>query len=469
MFLPARCNSKVKRSLWLLYKRLTDGGHDAVMSNAVLSPRSHHDAFADAEAGVAGETVESAESVELDRIFDDIIAEAPQPEFKARHVLLRRLADVVCLPESRINAFERAVTADLLVEMLRESALADRIRVAKRVSILAEIPNSLIRMLITDDAEVARPLIEDCESLTTADLHYCARFGNHHHHMLLATRKDLSSILCEFLVDTEDVPVIEVLLKNLRAKVSQPALEAVVAMSQNHPQLIALIMRRAELRPSSAYVLFWWAETDVRRLILTRFGVNREIMQDMAGDVFAMMAAEKWQDPMARKALQFIERRQRNREALEKSPYTSLEAAIADAAKLGMTRHMAEEISYMAGIKPSTGAKLMRDRGGEGLAVLCKATGLSKKALRALWKALRRPLRNAEGQMHPHLAEVLITYDIMAVDRAQTVLRYWNWALSSALTHVMLRAISNGEDVDLETLSVPQRAAMLAFAQDLKS
>ena len=438
------------------------------MSNAVLSSRPHHDAFADAEAGVAGETVESAESVELDRIFDDIIAETPQPEFKARHVLLRRLADVVCLPESRINAFERAVTADLLVEMLRESALADRIRVAKRVSILAEIPNSLIRMLITDDAEVARPLIEDCESLSDADLYYCAKFGNHHHHMLLATRKELSSILCEYLVDTENMPVIETLLKNQRARLSQPALEAAVAMSQNHSQLIPLIMKRAELRPSSAYVLFWWAEADSRRLILTRFGVNREIMQDMASDVFAMMAAEKWQDPLARKALQFIERRQRNREALEKSPYTSLEAAIAEAARLGMTRHMAEEISYMSGIKPATGAKLMRDRGGEGLAVLCKATGLSKKALRALWKALRRPLRTSEGVMHPHLAEVLITYDILAVDRAQTVLRYWNWSLSSALTHVMLRAISSGEDVDLDSLSVPQRTAMLAFAQDLK-
>lgn len=435
----------------------------------MVSSSARADSPAETDDFAAGEGVEGAQGSELDQIFDDIIAEAPPPKNQARHVLLKRLADVVCLPESRINAFERAVTADLLVEMLRESVLHERIRVAKRVSILGEIPNSLIRMLITDDAEVARALIEDCESLSDADLYYCAKFGNHHHHMLLATRKELSSILCEYLVDTENIPVIETLLKNQRARLSQPALEAAVAMSQTHPQLIPLIMKRTELRPSSAYVLFWWAEADCRRLILTRFGVNREIMQDMASDVFAMMAAEKWQDPLARKALQFIERRQRNREALEKSPYTSLEAAIAEAARLGMTRHMAEEISYMSGIKPATGAKLMRDRGGEGLAVMCKATGLSKKALKALWKALRRPLRTPEGLMHPHLAEVLITYDILAVDRAQTVLRYWNWSLSSALTHVMLRAISNGEDVDLDSLSVPQRAAMLAFAQDLKS
>eukprot|EP01042_Synura_sphagnicola_P011537 gene11537-14730_t len=134
-----------------------------------------------------------------------------------------------------------------------------------------------------------------------------------------------------------------------------------------------------------------------------------------------------------------------------------------------MTRKMAEEISYMSGIKPSTGAKLLRDRGGEGLAVLCKATGLQKRSLTALWYALRRPLRGADGEMHPHLAEVMLAYDMLATDRAQTVLRYWNWSLSSALTHVMLRAISSGEGLDMEGLSVPQRAAMLAFSQDLKS
>jgi uncharacterized protein (DUF2336 family) len=402
------------------------------------------------------DSVSAGDGAAID-VFDDL-AVIP-PSAPSRQVLMRRLADVVCLPESRINAFERAVTADLLVEMLRESDVVERARVAKRLSILAELPNSLVRLLLVDEAEVARPLIEDGEALSDADLNYCARHGKLPHRQMLAARKGLSSLLSEVLVEGEEISVIETLLKNGKATLSQQAIENVVAMSQNEPSLI----------PSSAYVLFWWSPAEVRKVILSRFGVNREIMQDMASDVFAMAAKEKWQDAMSRKALQFIERRQRNREALKKSPYESLEAAIADAAKGGMTRKMAEEIAYMSGIKPSTGAKILRDAGGEGLAVLCKATGLSRKALRALWKALRRPLRTAEGHIHPQLAEVLIVYDMLAVDRAQTVLRYWNWSLSSALTHVMLKSLARGEDMDLDGLSVPQRAAMLAFAQDLKA
>ena len=42
----------------------------------------------------------------------------PAPRFRARHALLKRLADVVCLPSSRVNAFERSVTADLLIDCL---------------------------------------------------------------------------------------------------------------------------------------------------------------------------------------------------------------------------------------------------------------------------------------------------------------------------------------------------------------
>ncbi|UDF03986.1 DUF2336 domain-containing protein [Asticcacaulis sp. AND118] len=391
----------------------------------------------------------------------------PEQVFPARQTLLKRLADVVCLPETRVNAFERAVTADLLVEMLREAQKGERLRVARRLCKLSEVPHTLVRLLITDEPEIARFLIEDCESLAETDLLFCIRRATPAHLRLMAARKHIGPVVAEALTDTGDIDAIECLLKNRTATLSQGAIETAVSMSQDAPRLVPLLIRRLELRPSSAYVMFWWADAEVRKVILGRFAVNREVMQDSAGDVFAMAAKEGWGDPLSRKALQFIERRQRNREALKKSPFESLEAAIIEAARNGMTRHTAEEISYLSGLKPSTGAKIMRDRGGEGLAVLCKATGLKKTDLRNLWRALRRPGQK-DGEVHPDLERVLIVYDTLAVDRAQTVLRYWNWSLSSALTPMMIRAISQGEAMETDALSVPQRAAMLAFAQDLK-
>jgi uncharacterized protein (DUF2336 family) len=394
---------------------------------------------------------------------------SPEPEPAAtprsRAALLKRLADVVCLPASRINAFERSMTADLLVEMLRDAVVGEREKVARRLANLTEMPGVLVRLLLRDELPVARTLLEHSPSLSDADLISCLYNSTQDHRRLIAQRRGVSEVVADALVDMDEVGVTELLLRNDLTRFSHQGLENIVAASRDNPQLIPLLLKRAELRPSHAYVMFWWSDADARRTILQRFAVSREILQDAVGDVFPLASAEGWQDPLSRKALQFIERRQRNRAAIAKSPYASLEDAIA-AAQAGMTRETAEEISYLSGLKPMTGAKIFTDPGGEPLAILCKATGLPRGAVRALWRGLRRPEADASGAPSPGLERVLTAFDTIAVDRAQTMLRYWNWSLSSAMTPALLKAIREGDEAAVDEYSVPQRAAMLALSRD---
>ena len=391
---------------------------------------------------------------------------APSPGPRARHALLKRLADVVSLPASRVNAFERSVVGDLLVEMLRLAAPEDRRRVAVRLAPLGEVPDSLARLLLRDDPEIAGVLIEQCAALSDSDLMACAAEAGMEHRFLLAARRNLSEVVTDALLAHHEPAVIEAVLRNNTARLSQPGIEALVSLSRTHPQLCEHLLRRPEMRPSGAYVMFWWCGSDERRTILQRFAVSREVMQEVVEDIFAMAAQEGWQDPVSRKALQFIERRQRNRAAIEKSPYDSLEDAVAAAASGGLNRELAAEISYLSGIKPLTGAKILGDVGGEPLAILCKATGLSKTSLQGLWRSMRRPETTPDGNWHPVWERVMITYDMFAVDRAQTVLRYWNWSLSSALTPQLMQAIREGDEESLDEYSAPERAAMLALAEN---
>lgn len=387
------------------------------------------------------------------------------PASRARANLLKRLADVVCLPLSRINAFERAMTADLLADMLREAEPAERKRVAQRISGLAEIPATLARLLLRDEVDVAEELLLNAATLSDADLLDCARLMNLEHRRLIALRRGVSEVVCDVLIEFGEVLVLECLLKNDEAKLSTGGIEAVVALTRGDPRLTTMLLRRPELRPAHAYVLFWWADAEARRVILQRFAVSREVLQEATSDIFAMAAAEHWQEPLSRKALQFIERRQRNRAAADRSPYDNLEAAVAAAAD-GLSREVAEEISYLSGLKPMTGAKIFTDSGGEPLAILCKATGLPKSAIRALWRGLKREETEADGSPSRALERAILVYDMIAVDRAQTVLRYWNWSLTSALTPALLRAIRDGDEDGFDEYSAPQKAAMLAFSKD---
>ncbi|HEX4198224.1 MAG TPA: DUF2336 domain-containing protein [Caulobacteraceae bacterium] len=400
----------------------------------------------------------------LDLAPEDMEPAEPRPS-KARLALLKRLADVVCLPSSRVNAFERSMTSDLLIEILRDASIDERSRVAQRLCSLIDAPAALARLLVRDVIEVASPVLELCTSLGDTELIDCARNATVKHRLLIAARRDVSELVCEALVEPMEAPVIEAVLRNETSRLSSNALEILVAATRTHTRMIPLLLRRAELRPSHAYILFWWADADARRTILQRFAVSREVLQEAASDVFSLAAAESWADPLSRKALQFIERRQRNRAAIDKSPFNSLEEAVA-AAQGGMSREIAEEISYLSGLKPTTGAKIFTDAGGEPIAILCKATGLPKAAVKALWRGLRRRETDSSGELWPALERVLIIYDMIAVDRAQTVLRYWNWSLTSALTPALLKAIRDGDEDGLDEFSLPQRAAMLALSSD---
>ena len=377
------------------------------------------------------------------------------PSRRSRTALLKRLADVVSLPASRVNAFERSMTADLLVEILRDAELEERVKVARRLAPLTEIPNVLVRLILRDQIDVAAPLLTDNASLNDCDLIDCIRGTSESHRQAIAGRRGVSEVVVEALMEPGEVGIVEALLRNDHARFSHGSIQIVAMMARERPQLSALLLRRPELRPSHAYILFWWADESARRTILQRFAVSREILQEAASDVFSLAAEEGWRDPLSRKALQFIERRQRNRTALTRSRFASLEEAIAEAEK-ALSREMVEEIADLAGIRPMTAAKILADRTGEPIAILCKATGLTKPSLRSLWRATKRPENAATGEVSANLENVIRVFDMIAVDRAQTVLRYWNWALSSGLSPRLLKAIKAGESASAEELSLPE-------------
>jgi uncharacterized protein (DUF2336 family) len=113
-----------------------------------------------------------------------------------------------------------------------------------------------------------------------------------------------------------------------------------------------------------------------------------------------------------------------------------------------MDTPMMTEIAYLSGIKPTTAERIFQDAGGEGVAILCKATGLKRNYLKDLWTALGRD----KGEDDMAFNRVSDIYETIAVAKAQTVLRYWNWSLSSAYSPEEVEAQEEDPDAFARTL-----------------
>lgn len=376
---------------------------------------------------------------------------------EARNAIVRRLCELVSWPESRIPAYERQLAADILVGLLRTSSLELRRRCAEGLVLIHDAPKGLLRYLGRDEIDVAGPLLELGVGFDDSDLIATVRAGVSAHWLALARRRGLREAVTDALMLTGDVGVMEAVLRNATARLSTQGVDLAVARSRQAASLPALLVARNELRPTQALVLFWWANFNARLHILRRFAVDRGILIQELGDVFALAAREGWSDADARKTLQVVERRQRNRAAATQSAYGSLEGALT-AAERGLDQGLIGEIAHLAGVKPTTASQIFADPGGEAIAVFCKAAGLKRPALVALWRALRRPHGDIETTNNP-LGRTVYVFDTLATAKAQTVLRYWNWSFTTEAADISRGSLDDGAS----EMTLARRNATLLF------
>lgn len=401
-----------------------------------------------------------ARALELDPAMQVV---AP-PADNVRRQLAKRLADAICLPASKLTPQERHMAGDVLVELLRSAEPDIREAVAKRLVMLNEAPRTILVMLAKDEIQIARHVLENSRSLTDSDMIQIARKVKMEHRIMMAQRRKLSDAVVDVLVEFMEEDVVETVLKNKGSNLSDTAIQRILVISRSYQPYVELLVKRDELRPSHGLTMYWWADASNRRRIMKRFAVTRHVLQESTADLYPLAAAEGWQDSGVRKALQFIERRQRNRAALERSPYASLEEAIEDIARTGLTRLATEEMSYMAGIKPATGAQILTDKGGQPLAIFCKAPGLRREHLEMLWLGLGRKIQTPEGRIDPIYNQVVEAFDTISTDKAQTVLKYWNWSLTSSLSPEVLQYIKNGVIPREEDFGAAAITAALVFS-----
>ncbi|MGD9982054.1 MAG: DUF2336 domain-containing protein [Hyphomonadaceae bacterium] len=380
---------------------------------------------------------------------------------RARTALIQRLCEIVSWPETRLPSYERQLAADILVGLLRQSGVELRQRCAQGLVRVHDAPKALLRYLARDEITVAQGLLENGAGFDDSDLIATIRGGVAWHWLAIAKRRNLSEPVTDALLQAGDTAAMEAVLRNGTARISTQGIDLLVAKSRQAPNLPPLLVSRPELKPTQALVLFWWAAYEARLQILRRFAVDRQVLIQELGEVFKLAAAEGWSDADTRKTLQVIERRQRNRAAAAQSPYKSLEGALA-AAEHGLDRGLIHEIAHLSGVKPTTASQIFADAGGEAIGVFCKAVGLKRPLMIALWRALRRPHGDPDLTDNS-LGRAVYVFDTLATAKAQTVLRYWNWSFTADAVGIEQTAFGS-EDV-LE-LSLARRNAALLFTRN---
>ena len=340
---------------------------------------------------------------------------------RARGRLTRRLADIVCLPETSVSPQERWMTADILDELLKSADLELKKKVATRLAKQAAAPRSLLLRLASDSFEVAEPILRWSQALSDFDMMELVPRVEHPHQVTLARREQISETVSAVLCHTGNTEAILALLRNEGARLSNQTIDFLVRQGIDDDVIARRLVKRPEMRPRQAFSLFWSVDHDLRRLVLERFAASRLILQEAAEDVFPIAANEGEQDAAVKEALAYIDRRQRNRALNDSSALGGLEGIIERAGREGLSVELRMQAADIVNIRLDLFNQIVDDTGGEAVAILAKATGLS----RSHFEELIACAQHVDNETR--LTQGNLIFDLVAVDKAQTVLRYWNW------------------------------------------
>lgn len=359
-----------------------------------------------------------------------------------REVLVRKLSDLVVLPPAKISSNERSLVADIMLQALDKADEPLRREVAKRVARVAEVPNALLRMLLLDEPHIAELVIRRIDPVPEALLLECVKSGTTAHREMIARRIDLTSSLADAILEFEEPEVARLLLRREEFQFSPNAIDFLVSRSVSEPDMQALLLRRRELEPAHGFMMFWWVSAENRKRIITRFALDRTILQDSVQDLYPKVFGGEGADPFVKEILIMLDRRHRPRGVNGEPVSMDVVIKTLGAARKYPAQEIIHAVGMIAGVSRELVARILRDVGVEPFAVMCKSLGMPRAEFFGIVNR-----RDAENPLEPkHAEHVLEIFDSMARDYARAVLRYWDWDGNPRIARIT-RLLGLDEDI----------------------
>ncbi|MEM8935374.1 MAG: DUF2336 domain-containing protein, partial [Pseudomonadota bacterium] len=290
---------------------------------------------------------------------DTVLTPLPEAGYSTRAQLVRKLSDVIALPQDRVSTNERSLVADMLLQITDTVEVELRVEVAERVGRVAEAPTALVRMLLLDEPAVAEKIILGQAQVAEALLIECARRGAVEHRRLIASRRDLTTATADAIVSFREVEPAKHVLRREDCPLSPLSMDILVAMSATHAALQPLIMRRTELDPAHGFMMFWWVDNERRRRIMSRFALDRRVIQDALADLYPIVMQSADPDPLVKEILTLADRRHRPRGLNGQQISMDVVAKTLGVARNNDTQEAADAVGMVAGIKTELAARIL--------------------------------------------------------------------------------------------------------------
>lgn len=336
---------------------------------------------------------------------------------RGRAALLDAVSELFLEADERFSDAESRLVSEVLRLLIRDVETAVRKSLAERLAHHAAAPRDLVVELARDEIDVAYPILRNSPVLLDRDLIAVVRERTRDHQLAIAKREAISPAVSEALVETGDQGVIATLLENGGAKLAMTTLEYVVEQSRLAEVYHKPLLARRDLPPLLARRMYWWVAAALRQHILDRYRIDQaeldQAMEETVRQAMRSLTLDNRQDAVA----QLADEIWRTQTVTPKGMIQIL--------REGEVRLFKALFAKTTGFAIELVRSFLREEGGRGLAIACKACGIDKSDFISLF-LLGRQARPGNKVVDPReLSQAVALYDRIDAETAEAIAQAW--------------------------------------------
>jgi uncharacterized protein (DUF2336 family) len=322
------------------------------------------------------------------------------------------------LRDTASTVYPAALLTDIFTALIVEADPAFRAKLAEKLALSPSVPKEFLRDLAVADLDLAAPVLRYSQSFSDQELVEIVGLTGENHHVAVADRQALNEAVADALVMTGSIAVMETVLKNSGAVLSQKATALATEAARLNAVLQAPLLKRPEIRADQAASLYWCVAQELRREILSRHGVTSGQIEEGFTKLLQDLMAPGRLDPMNDQAMATFANWLYNRRPLNASFMIQI-------LRLRHFRLFIFLIARATGLPPAAVETVINVSGGRTLAVLGHVLGIERAAFVSIF-LLSRGARGGDQVVPPgEVHKALATYERLNPSMAGRVFDSW--------------------------------------------
>ena len=310
---------------------------------------------------------------------------------------------------------EKEIITEALLSVISQAERNLRLAISQKMSVSNSAPLRLILNLVSDDIDIATPVLKHSPVLNDTDLLYIVKAQSKEYWRVIAEREGLSGIVIDALADTRDVMTAKTLVHNRNSTLTEHALRVFSVMAEEYEPLTKPLLQRNEMTKELIKEIYSFVGFELKNYITANFDVNVSDSFDIALEEVKTEIIENIYSEF-NVTHSMIE----EAETLCRNDMLSIHEMV-NYLKRGQVSTYIACFTVYCGLSLDTAEKMLKQDKGQGLAIVSKAMDIQKTDFINMF-LLTSKLRDNNIVQHSQLAHAIKYFETIEKSMAEEIL-----------------------------------------------